>query len=484
MSQVSRATESGLTEDRLERLERLDRLDARNARDARDRREAAEAADARRVRLDGMDAAEAKDEEAAARALLGRLVDECGQAHLLSGWDEPFDATRALSADERRLLAQLRRLDRTVAGGLAGYIGRARTLLEDSRLGRNPLEGYAPSIPTGIALDFGGAEFSAFEAVGARAVSAGAVGFVLVAGGMGERLGFSGIKLALPAELATGTTYLQLYAAHILALSGDQTTKPDAKTKPEETRRPDLTAKPGSSAPLVIMTSDETDAPTRALLQEHDYFGLAPSRVHLLRQEGVPCLASPDARLALAPHDRYAVLTKPNGHGEVHRLLHSSGLAATLHREGISHLCFLQDTNGLVFHAIPAALGVSLSKGLALNFVSVHRKPGDASGALLTLTRASDGSRVLANVEYNQLEPLLRSTSGGENGDDADPDTGMSPYPGNCNQLVVDMEPYLEVLQVRGVIGWRLTPTLTCALPLKRTQSQPWLAHQVRTKYA
>lgn len=441
---VTRATACGLTEDRLERLERLDRLDARDACDARDRREAVEAAEARSARLDGLCAAEAKDQEAVARALLVRLVNECGQAHLVSGWPEPLDATRPFSADERRLLAQLVRLDRTVPGGLAGYIGRARTLLEDSRLGRNPLEGYAPSIPTGLTLDFGGADFVAYEAKGARAVGEGSVGFVLVAGGMGERLGFSGIKLALPAELATGTTYLQLYASHILALSS----LCPADQKPR-------------SAPLVIMASDDTYDATRALLAEKKHFGLDPARVHLLRQQAVPCLASADGRLALAPGDRYKLLTKPNGHGEVHRLLHTSGLAAALRREGIAHLCFLQDTNALVFHALPAALGVSISRNLALNFVSVHRRAGDASGALLTLTHETDGRRVLANVEYNQLEPLLRAASGGDRGDDPDPATGFSPYPGNCNQLVVALDPYLEVLQV-----WGVCPCDTHALPL------------------
>ncbi len=48
--------------------------------------------------------------------------------------------------------------------------------------------------------------------------AAGHSAFVLVAGGLGERLGYSGIKLSLPAELATGRCFLQLYIEHILAL--------------------------------------------------------------------------------------------------------------------------------------------------------------------------------------------------------------------------------------------------------------------------
>ena len=42
--------------------------------------------------------------------------------------------------------------------------------------------------------------------------------FVLVAGGLGERLGFSGIKVALPWQITSGQTYIELYIRSILAL--------------------------------------------------------------------------------------------------------------------------------------------------------------------------------------------------------------------------------------------------------------------------
>ena len=57
---------------------------------------------------------------------------------------------------------------------------------------------------------------SRYEAEGCAAM--GAAAFVLVAGGLGERLGYSGLKLALPTELATWTSYLEFYAKSILAL--------------------------------------------------------------------------------------------------------------------------------------------------------------------------------------------------------------------------------------------------------------------------
>ena len=79
-------------------------------------------------------------------------------------------------------------------------------------------------------------------------VAARKTGFVLVAGGLGERLGYEGIKLELPVELATGKSFLELYVDYVLAVqdrarkdSGDGTLV----------------------IPLAIMTSDDTDAKTR-----------------------------------------------------------------------------------------------------------------------------------------------------------------------------------------------------------------------------
>lgn len=38
---------------------------------------------------------------------------------------------------------------------------------------------------------------------------------MLVAGGLGERLGYSGIKIALPTELASGKCFLQVSPLHL-----------------------------------------------------------------------------------------------------------------------------------------------------------------------------------------------------------------------------------------------------------------------------
>lgn len=68
----------------------------------------------------------------------------------------------------------------------------------------------------------------------------------------------------------------------------------------------------------------------------------AIQQVTLIKQEKVACLVDNDATLALDPADSYAVQTKPHGHGDVHALLHSSGLASKWHRAGLKWVCFFQ----------------------------------------------------------------------------------------------------------------------------------------------
>ncbi|KAH6770847.1 UDP-sugar pyrophosphorylase [Perilla frutescens var. hirtella] len=72
------------------------------------------------------------------------------------------------------------------------------------------------SIRKGETLTFGEDNFIQYENVGIREARKAA--FVLVAGVLEERLGYNGIKVALPLESVTGTCFLQHYIESILAL--------------------------------------------------------------------------------------------------------------------------------------------------------------------------------------------------------------------------------------------------------------------------
>eukprot|EP01043_Picozoa_sp_COSAG02_P016247 COSAG02_NODE_711_length_18126_cov_43.786986_6_plen_296_part_00 len=140
------------------------------------------------------------------------LCLEAGQAHLFERWPAPG----ADDDGKRALVDQLVELDQQYPGGLLQYHSNAVSLLEDSRAGVNPFDGLVPSVPVGVDLGFDTEVFRAAENTGVAGV--GDVGFVLVAGGLGERLGFGGIKVQLPTELLTGRCYLGLFCEHILAL--------------------------------------------------------------------------------------------------------------------------------------------------------------------------------------------------------------------------------------------------------------------------
>ncbi|XP_002973847.2 UDP-sugar pyrophosphorylase 1 isoform X2 [Selaginella moellendorffii] len=357
-----------------------------------------------------------RDCDAAMETLAQTLLDH-GQEHLFEGWPEPGIG----DDDKARFFNQVKKLDANYPGGLVAYIDNARKLLADSKAGRNPFDGYVPSVPSGERLYYGDERFVRFEEAGVKAASNAA--FVLVAGGLGERLGYTGIKVALPSETTTGTCFLELYIKNILALQ-----EFSSATRP---------------IPFVIMTSDDTHAMTEKLLKENNFFGMDPSQVTLLKQEKVACLADNFARLARNPSDKYSIQTKPHGHGDVHAVLYSSGILSRWKLSGVKWLIFFQDTNGLLFKAIPASLGVSVTNDLDVNSLAVPRKAKEPIGGIARLTH-TNGSEMVINVEYNQLDPLLRNT-GYEDGDVND-ETGYSPYPGNINQLVLKLDSYLEEL--------------------------------------
>ncbi|KAK9828897.1 hypothetical protein WJX72_002655 [[Myrmecia] bisecta] len=364
--------------------------------------------------------------------LVNALLD-LGQEHLFTHWPAPGQH----DDDKVRQVAQLRHLDFNYNGGLVGYIQNAQRLLEDSRAGRNPFEGYTPVVPDGEKLDYGSESFQEYEELGAEA--AGRAAFVLVAGGLGERLGYSGIKLALPAESATGTCFLQLYVESILAL----------QARAQQQR-------PGTRLPLAIMTSGDTHKRTIKLLEDNHHFGMDPAQVHLIKQEKVACLSDNNAHLALDGKDPFTVQTKPHGHGDVHALLHSSGLVKRWQEEGLLWVCFFQDTNGLVFRALPAALGVSSRKDYDVNSLAVPRKAKEAIGGIAQLQHTS-GRSMTINVEYNQLDPLLRATVNPEG--DVNDESGYSPFPGNINQLVLKLSSYApELERTQGIIAEFVNP--------------------------
>eukprot|EP01036_Dinobryon_divergens_P053155 gene53155-71061_t len=233
---------------------------------------------------------------------LVKLLLTLNQDHLFSDWDDA-----GVNDDlKHKFFQQVKKLHCSypIDGGLAAYISRSRLLLADSKSGENPFEGWRPEIPSGSILNPLTENYSELETLGLSQV--GLCGFILVAGGLGERLGYSGIKVELPTQTTTNICYLELYCKQILAIQSRY-------------------GSDGHMVPLAIMVSDDTITKTEDLLHRNNNFGLHKDQITLIKQEKVAALSDNDARISqIGP---YEIDAKPHGHGDVHALMHSSGLA-------------------------------------------------------------------------------------------------------------------------------------------------------------
>jgi UDP-sugar pyrophosphorylase len=262
-------------------------------------------------------------------------------------------------------------LDESYPGGLTAYLFKAKLLLKESADGVNPFEEYEAAVPEGESLSYDGEgtmPFSEAEQKGIEAMAG--TTFVLVAGGLGERLGYSGIKLSLETNLCTSENFLEVYIRYIQAME---------HLAKQKTGRDDI------RIPLVIMTSGDTDPLTRQLLKDNNNYGRDEDLITIITQDKVAALKDGKAGLALEDDDRWSIQTKPHGHGDVHHLLYREGLVDKWETEGKSHVVFLQDTNALVINSVIPTLGVSVTKGFHMNSICIPRLAGEAAGAIARL---------------------------------------------------------------------------------------------------
>ena len=255
---------------------------------------------------------------------------ELNQQHLFASWDAPGtnDDLKHAFFEQAGILNSSYGASKD---GLKSYVTRARVLLQSSKAGDNPFEGYTPTVPSGVNLEPLTPEYLRYEHKGMDDI--GNCGFVLVAGGLGERLGYNGIKISLPVETVTNTCYLEHYCQQILAMQGEY-------------------APEGRLMPLAIMVSDDTNDKTIALLEENKYFGMDKSQVTIMKQGKVPALMSNSAEIA--PAGAYMIDAKPHGHGDVHSLMYSTGTAQKWADMGVRWINFFQDTNALALFTLPA----------------------------------------------------------------------------------------------------------------------------------
>jgi UDP-sugar pyrophosphorylase len=185
-----------------------------------------------------------------------QILEDCGHQEELVK-----DLAERTGDKQQELAEQIVRLNKVTPTGMKAYLERARKLLADSANNVNPFDSFKPSVPGGVFLRPGESEFDEMEAAGMGELSK--VCFVLIAGGLGERLGYSGIKVSLPVvTIEEDYSYLKYYSQYALACQA-------------AARKQDPSLPADFYVPLGIMVSDDTHDRTVALLEQNGYFGLA-----------------------------------------------------------------------------------------------------------------------------------------------------------------------------------------------------------------
>ena len=330
--------------------------------------------------------------------------------------------------EQKEFISQVNRLDKACRGGIRDYLKRAKILLEKSQRNVNNFHNCKIEIPDDIPhVDIGSEEFYELDKLGFDQIKDTV--FVLVAGGLGERLGYNGIKIGLQNELVTLRTYIEVYTDYIKAF--------EDRIKKSEEMPSDW------FIPFCIMTSGDTHDKTVALLKSHSNFGLKPNQVTLLKQNKLPAIIDNECHLALK-QDKFLLETKPHGHGDIHYLIYQSGKAKQWLKKGKKYMVQFMDTNALAFNCIPASIGASEKYNFDVNSIVVPRRPKDAIGCICKIID-KDGNSVVQNVEYNQVDSLLKEKYNGK-GDVAN-EKGLCDFPGNLNVLVFKIRPYLNIIE-------------------------------------
>lgn len=177
-----------------------------------------------------------------------------------------------------------------------------------------------------------------FVEEGLKAIREGKVGAILLAGGMGTRLGFDRPKGTFDIGK---TRHLYIFECLINNLL-------------------EVCDVAGCYVPLYVMTSEKNHQATIEFFEENNYFGYPAENVHFFMQDMAPAVDY-DGKLLLEEKGRLA--TSPNGNGGWFKSLHKSGLLDDIHARGVEWLNIFAVDNVLQKIADPAFIGATILSG-------------------------------------------------------------------------------------------------------------------------
>ncbi|MDP6925327.1 MAG: UDPGP type 1 family protein [Candidatus Scalindua sp.] len=294
-----------------------------------------------------------------------RLVEKVfsyKQEHVFRWWND-------LSAnDQKNLLNHLRTLDFELLQDLIEKHIEGSTLTNPKTTILEP-----PIIIPIPDSDSQKAHAAEAKEIGEKALRAGKVAVVTVAGGLGTRLGADRPKGTLPISPIKGKSIFQLHAEKIQAVMK----KYDTVT------------------PWYIMTSKNNEEMTHDFFEENRYFGLNSDNVSLFTQGELPVI---DLQGRLLMDSKSSIVTSPNGHGGTLLALKERGVLSSMNSRGIKHIFYHQVDNILIKIADPVYLGYHISAGAKMSPKVVRKTDPDEKVGIVGIR---DGH--LDTIEYSEL---------------------------------------------------------------------------------
>ena len=278
-----------------------------------------------------------------------------GQTHLLKFYDELSDTER------KSLLAQIEETDFSV-------------IHTDMHVAKRGV--ITPISVTELSEI--SARYSEFSSAGLEEIRSGHVGAVLLAGGMGTRLGSDSPKGMFNIGL---TRELYIFECLINNLM-------------------DVTRRAGNFIHLFVMTSDRNHDDTVDFFHEKKCFGYDPKFVHFFVQDMAPA-SDFDGKVYL--EEKGKISASPNGNGGWYSSMQKCGMLDIVNSEGIEWLNVFAVDNVLQRIADPAFIGaVKLAHCVVGSKVIRKASPDERVGVMCL----EDGRPSI--IEYYELSDEMR----------------------------------------------------------------------------
>jgi UDP-N-acetylglucosamine/UDP-N-acetylgalactosamine diphosphorylase len=194
---------------------------------------------------------------------------------------------------------------------------------------------------------------------GQQMIEQGRLGCLLLAGGQGTRLQYSGVKGTYPISVIKNKSLFQLCAEKVRAAS----------------------QKAGRPLSLAVMTSPDNDVETRSFFRQHDFFGLDPSQISFFVQKTLPLL---DANGKLFLQSPWQIATGADGNGHSLLCFAESGILNQWIQQGIEYIHVILVDNPLADPFDAELLGFHQQQGSEMTLKCTEKiVPEERVGVLI-----------------------------------------------------------------------------------------------------